>query len=100
MLAKVQKFETGKKYGLEILRHCVKRVKTKIQEDLEGNSYICGSYSVKTSSGREGSFLVSPPPHPSILNRLEISLSYYSFIDSEKSMVSKKEREIYGMVLD
>ena len=64
MLAKVQKFETGKKYGLEILRHCVKRVKTKIQEDLEGNSYICGSYSVKTSSGREGSFLVSPPPPP------------------------------------
>ena len=38
-------------YGLKILRHCGKRVKTKSQKVLEANSYVCRSYRGKTGWG-------------------------------------------------
>ena len=47
---------------IEILHQCGKRVKTKSQKVLGGNSYICRSYRGKT--GR-GAFLPpTPPPFP------------------------------------
>ena len=45
------------RYGLEILRHCDKRVKTKSQKVLEVNSYVFRSYKGKT--GRGANFLIS-----------------------------------------
>ena len=38
-------------YGLEILHQCGKRVKTKSHKVLGANSYVCRSYSGKTSRG-------------------------------------------------
>ena len=46
-------------YKLEILHQCGKRVKTKNQKVLWGNSYVFRSY--RGITGREG-FLA--PPHP------------------------------------
>ena len=40
-MVQVQLFETGTRYGLEILHQCVKMVKTKRQKVLEANTYFC-----------------------------------------------------------
>ena len=52
------------RYDLEILQECGKRPKTKSQDVLGANSYVCRSYREKT--GR-GVFCSTPPP---ILNRV------------------------------
>ena len=56
LLVQAQQFGTGTRYGLEILRHCDKRVKTKSQKVLEVNSYVFRSYKGKT--GRGANFLI------------------------------------------
>ena len=54
VLAQVQQFGTGTRYGFKILHHCGKRIKTKIQKVLGANFYVCRSYRGKT--GRRGPF--------------------------------------------
>ena len=39
-------------YGLQTLRHCSKKVKTKSQKVLETNSYVCRSYKGKIGKAR------------------------------------------------
>ena len=39
-------------YGLQTLRHCGKKVKTKSQKVLETNSYVCRSYKGKIGKAR------------------------------------------------
>ena len=51
------------RYKLEILHQSVKRIKTKSQNVLEVNSYVCRSYRGKTGTG---AFLAAP-----ILNRVK-----------------------------
>ena len=41
LLAQVQQFGTGTRYGLQILHHCDKSVKTKRQKVFGDNSYVC-----------------------------------------------------------
>ena len=59
VLVQDQSFGTGTRCGLQILRQCSKRAKTKRQKVLEANSYVCRSYTVK--NGRGG---LPPLPHP------------------------------------
>ena len=51
-----QSFGTGIRYKLETLHQSVKRVKTKIQEVLGANSYVCRSYWGKTGRRWGGTF--------------------------------------------
>ena len=60
-------FGTGTSYSLKILRQCGKKVKTKSQNVLGVNSYVCRSCMGKTSRG------ASCPPPP-IQNRVKIKL--------------------------
>ena len=54
-----QLFGTGTRYGLNVLRHCGKRVKIKSQKVLGVNSYVCRSYRGKTGRGA----FYHPSPH-------------------------------------
>ena len=51
VLVQVQELGTGINYKLEALHQCGKKVKTKSQKVLGANSYVCGSYRGKTSTG-------------------------------------------------
>ena len=50
---KVQQFEAGTRYGLEILHQCGKRVKTKSQEVFGANSYVCIFFTFVEGTGEK-----------------------------------------------
>ena len=64
-------FITGVRHDLEILYHCGKRVKTKSQNFLGVNSFVCRSYREKLAGG-----LFVPTP---ILNRVIIDACVVAF---------------------
>ena len=80
-MVEIQKFETGTRYGLEILHQCGRKLKTKSQKKfLEGNSYVCRSYREKTGRVGGGVFL-----HPAILNRVN-NEDRKGFLNKEKML--------------
>ena len=75
------------------LHHCGKRVKSKSQNVLRANSYICRSYRGKT--GREAFWPHSRPPPPPILNGVKVNdrvrISKYENIFAKRYIASWSE---------
>ena len=63
------------RYKLEILQQCGKKVKTKSQEVLGANSYVCRSYRGKTGRGPFCPPPLPPPPSSIELRKRNMHLS-------------------------
>ena len=104
VLVQVQLFGTGTRYDLKTLRKCGKNVKTKSQNVLVANSYICRHYRGKNcvcvcgggggGGGGGGAFCSLP-----ILNRVDLKHweTQLNFTNSEREKASSWTRSCWSL---